>query len=211
MEFERKKKIVLEELERGIKSYGEYLERKINERFSGLIGLAIRRVARRLFEWVMKGGVISRLRKNYEFVLDACEEVDGKSVEDVVKEKGKEYLSSNEVYLRANKGAAKIKELEKLLLQEFGIRLKIYSRIIKAEGNDYPELVRNAFREKNELKKLVRKEFELVDRALELMESERDLLRIPAGMRAPLLRIFSSSSHFLREKMLEDVDRIYQK
>jgi len=213
LKSEKKKKIVLERVEREIKSYGEFLERKIEERFSGIIGLAIRKTARMLFSWVMKSGVINRFKKNYEFILDTCEELNEKDIEinEIVKEKREGYLNSNEIYLRANKKAERIKELEKYLLEEFKIRLKIYSKILMADGGSYEELVRNAFKEKGELEKLIKEEFKIIKNTIELISSEKDLVRIPPAIRSPLLRIFSTSAEIMKEKMLEDIDKIYKK
>lgn len=212
LKSEKKKRIILEEVERQIHSYGGFLERKISERFHGIIGIAIRSVAKKLFSWIMRTGVINRFKKNYKFILDTCEELNerGKEIEDIVREKREGYLESNELYVRANKKAEKIKKLEKYLLEDFKVRLKIYSRILKADGESYEELVKNAFKEKEDLKKLVKEEFEIIERIIRLISSERDVLRIPSGMRGPLLKIFSVSAQIMKEKMLGDTDKIYK-
>lgn len=211
MKSEKKKKIVLERVEKEIMSYGEFLERKIEERFSGIIGLAIRKTAKMLFKWVMKSGAINRVKKNFEFILDTCEILDERDLDEIVKEKREGYLNSNEIYMRANKKSEKIKALEKFLIGEFKVRLKIYSRILNADGESYEELVKNAFKEKGELEKLIKEEFKIIKNAIELISSEKDLIRIPSAMRSPLIKIFSVSAEIMKEKMLEDIDKIYKK
>jgi hypothetical protein len=211
LKSEKKKKIVLERVEKEIMSYGEFLERKIEERFSGIIGLAIRKTAKMLFKWVMKSGAINRVKKNFEFILDTCEILDERDLDEIVKEKREGYLNSNEIYMRANKKSEKIKALEKFLIGEFKVRLKIYSRILNADGESYEELVKNAFKEKGELEKLIKEEFKIIKNAIELISSEKDLIRIPSAMRSPLIKIFSVSAEIMKEKMLEDIDKIYKK
>jgi len=166
-----------------------------------------------LFNWVTKSGFINRFKKNYEFLLDACEELNEREadISEIIKEKKDEYLSSNEIYLRANKKSEKIKKLEKFLLDEFKVRLKIYSRILSAEGENYDELVKNAFKEKSELEKLIKEEFKIIKNTLELISSEKDLIKIPSPIRTPILKIFSTSAEIMKEKMFEDIERIYKK
>jgi len=205
--------MILDEVEKEILVYRNYLEKKIDERFSGIIGLAIKKTAKMLFNWVTKSGFINRFKKNYEFVIDASEELnerDGK-INEIIEEKKEEYLNSNEIYMRANKDSEKIKELEKYLLDEFKVRLKIYSRILNAEGENYDELVKNAFREKSELEKLIKEEFKIINKVIDLISAEKDLIRIPSPLRGPLLKIFSTSAEIMKEKMLEDIERIYKK
>ena len=205
--------MILDEVEKEILVYRNYLEKKIDEKFSGIIGLAIKKTAKMLFNWVTKSGFINRFKKNYEFVIDASEELnerDGK-INEIIEEKKEEYLNSNEIYMRANKDSEKIKELEKYLLDEFKVRLKIYSRILNAEGENYDELVKNAFREKSELEKLIKEEFKIINKVIDLISAEKDLIRIPSPLRGPLLKIFSTSAEIMKEKMLEDIERIYKK
>ena len=213
MKSEKKKKIILDEVEREIMVYKDYLEKKIDEKFSGILGIAIKKTAKVLFNWVTKSGFINRFKKNYEFLLDACEELNEREadISEIIKEKKDEYLSSNEIYLRANKKSEKIKKLEKFLLDEFKVRLKIYSRILSAEGENYDELVKNAFKEKSELEKLIKEEFKIIKNTLELISSEKDLIKIPSPIRTPILKIFSTSAEIMKEKMFEDIERIYKK
>lgn len=213
MKSEKKKKIILDEVEREIMVYKDYLEKKIDEKFSGILGIAIKKTAKVLFNWVTKSGFINRFKKNYEFLLDACEELNEREadISEIIKEKKDEYLSSNEIYMRANKKSEKIKKLEKFLLDEFKVRLKIYSRILSAEGENYEELVKNAFKEKSELEKLIKEEFKIIKNTLELISSEKDLIKIPSPVRTPILKIFSTSAEIMKEKMLEDIKRIYKK
>lgn len=213
MKSEKKKKIILDEVEREIMVYKDYLEKKIDEKFSGILGIAIKKTAKVLFNWVTKSGFINRFKKNYEFLLDACEELNEREadISEIIKEKKDEYLSSNEIYLRANKKSEKIKKLEKFLLDEFKVRLKIYSRILSAEGESYDELVKNAFKEKSELEKLIKEEFKIIKNTLELISSEKDLIKIPSPIRTPILKIFSTSAEIMKEKMFEDIERIYKK
>jgi len=213
LKSEKKKKIILDEVEREIMVYKDYLEKKIDEKFSGILGIAIKKTAKVLFNWVTKSGFINRFKKNYEFLLDACEELNEREadISEIIKEKKDEYLSSNEIYLRANKKSEKIKKLEKFLLDEFKVRLKIYSRILSAEGESYDELVKNAFKEKSELEKLIKEEFKIIKNTLELISSEKDLIKIPSPIRTPILKIFSTSAEIMKEKMFEDIERIYKK
>jgi hypothetical protein len=213
LKSEKKKKIILDEVEREIMVYKNYLEKKIDEKFSGILGIAIKKTAKVLFNWVTKSGFINRFKKNYEFLLDACEELNEREadISEIIKEKKDEYLSSNEIYLRANKKSEKIKKLEKFLLDEFKVRLKIYSRILSAEGENYDELVKNAFKEKSELEKLIKEEFKIIKNTLELISSEKDLIKIPSPIRTPILKIFSTSAEIMKEKMFEDIERIYKK
>jgi hypothetical protein len=213
LKSEKKKKIILDEVEREIMVYKDYLEKKIDEKFSGILGIAIKKTAKVLFNWVTKSGFINRFKKNYEFLLDACEELNEREadISEIIKEKKDEYLSSNEIYLRANKKSEKIKKLEKFLLDEFKVRLKIYSRILSAEGENYDELVKNAFKEKSELEKLIKEEFKIIKNTLELISSEKDLIKIPSPIRTPILKIFSTSAEIMKEKMFEDIERIYKK
>ncbi len=197
--------------EEEIKKTGDYLEYKIKERFKGVLGLGIRKVAKMLFNWVMRTGVIPRLSKNFEFVLDSCKELENKDFEKVAEERLDGYMKTNELYMRANKKCEKIKELEKLLKDEFISRLKIYSKMMLSKGESYPELVRNAYHRKAELKELIRKEFEVLRRIVSLLEKERELIKIPSGIRSPLFKIMWASVEIMEGKVLDDVEHIYKK
>lgn len=201
-------RIIMEEMQREIEYAGDYLEERLKSRFPGILGAGIRKVARMLFNWIMNVGALERFNRNFEFVLKVAPQLKKKDLDTVVKENLGGYLKTNEVYLRANKKSKLYPSLEQLLEKEFASRLKIYSRLVEAKGDSYSELVRDAYPEKKELKKMVEEQFRITNDIIHLL-GEGDLVKVPLAIRSPVMKVISSSFQFMKEKILEDIEKIY--
>jgi len=205
-----KKEIVFNEFEKEIKHTGDFFQEEIGRRFKGLFGVVVKRVARELFNWIISAGALDRGRRNFKYVLDVAEIVDG-DIKRTVDKMIEGYLKTNELYIRADKAHPSFNKLKSLLKEEFEARLKIYNPILKSDGNDYGELVRGAFTHKKDILHLTEKYFDVIDRIVKCMDEEKGLIRIPSAIRNPIIKIIKISFDSMKEKILNDIDLIYER
>ena len=87
--------------------------------------------------------------------------------------------------------------------------MKLYERLLAAEGESYPEIVRSAFPRKQEVKGLASEALAFAMQILHIVDRERDLLHVNGAVRWPLVRVIHSLAEQLDEITMSDIDEIY--
>lgn len=207
--FERNREIILKRVEEELSSGFEYLQNTVKRKFGRLMGGILSRVMEEVFLWARKKGAFERAKKIFGYVLDVAEKSKGENLEKVASENINEYIRLHEIARRCPHGHPLRPRLEEMLRREFLARLRIYSPLILSEGENYEQLVKNAFPRKRELEKLVDEQFSVAEEMVELIELDPDVARIPSALKSPLLRLMRASLDSMKEKIYRDIDKIY--
>ena len=206
---DKKRELILGEFDRVIDSSIAYLEEKIAERFGGLLGRLLRKIASELFAWFLKMGGKERGLKTFEYIVDRAFEVNDGNFDRVIDAGFDKYLKHNDVWLRANKTHPAAGRLEAILKDEFRKRVVIYVFLVQGEGDTYFELVRSAFPEKKKLLGLMDEQFEASAEIIRLISEEQGLIRVPSALKSPVLKIVRTCLDLMEEKLKKDTEAIY--
>lgn len=201
--------IIMNDFDRELQESFEYLEQKLAGSFGGPLGKLIHKVADELFSWFIRMGGTERGRRSFEMILDEAAKVSGGNLSQVVDQALEHYLKLNEMFVRADKKHASIGRMRAALKKEFEARMKIYAPLMKEEAASYAELVRKAFPTREGIGRLMDEQFAATEEVLDMLESENGLIRIPAVVRKPVLKIVRSSYQFMRQRIEAGTDRIY--
>ncbi len=210
-DFKKNKTLILQRVEHEIATGFEYIDEKIGERFKGIFGRLLRRVARELFQWAEKKGVTRRGVRIFDYVLDVAHKNPDADIKEVAAEHLDGYLKLHELYVRTKPDHPASKKLKNALKKEFEARLRIYRPILEAKGKTYEELVRAAYPDKKVLLKLVDEQVKTTGEVIRIIQENPDMIRIPATLRKPIFNLMTASIEFMHEKIVQDIERMYEK
>lgn len=121
----------------------------------------------------------------------------------------KGYADLQEVYRRARKDHPRFPDLEGLLRMAYLRASGVMARLLKARGGTMEELLRDAYPSRKEALEAVQRELEMLDRLLELVAKNPDLVAFPSPVRGPWLRIARETAAFSRERLVAFVEGAY--
>jgi len=206
---DKKRDLILGEFDRVIDSTIAYLEDKIAERFSGILGKVLRKIASELFGWFLKMGGKERGLKTFEYIVDRAFEVDDGNLDGVIDAGFEKYLKHNDVWLITHRTHPAAARLEAILKDEFKKRVIIYTHFVHGKGDTYPEMVRNAFPEKKKLLDMIDEQFEATWKIINLVNDEKGLIKVPSALKSPALKIARTCLEVMEEKIKKDTEAIY--
>ena len=87
--------------------------------------------------------------------------------------------------------------------------MKLYERLLVAEGDDYPQIVRTAFPGEEEVKGLAREALGFAMTILRIVDEDSELLHTRGTIRRALIKVIHSMAEQLDEIIMGDIEEIY--
>lgn len=199
---------VLAEIDRG---FG-WTERRVGSLYRGWMSPLMNPLMRLVFHHVGVADARRRARERVRLFVACLEEHARRSTPaaELVDKHFEAFLTCNEVWIRRNPKHPRARELQKSFREEFRLQLEIYSRVVKAHGRSYEELVRNAYPNRGVLERKVEAQYRNIAAQLLLAEEEPDLLRIPGLVRGEIFEVLRAVYDYARARVQERNDEIYR-
>ena len=186
-----------------------FIEVRIRHMHSGWIGLLVGRLESAMFDAVARGDMERRAREQLDLLIEAARSYRGDyaSVRSAYFDR---FLATEEAHRHAHHHHPRYPDLRALLDASFRHRTIALAKLLNnSRGSDYDSMVRSVYRSKSEAAGVVAQQFDLSSAVIDLCESERDLLRVPAFLRHDAFRILRETQAWYRARVDDDLSRIY--
>lgn len=182
-----------------LKDIGEELKRK-----SGL-PLDI------IFQIVIGPETEKRLLKQKKVVFAGAEMYDGTEETNakVVEELFPKYLRSDSHNANLRKKDAKYPEAVEIIKRLFLCRCGIDHQHLKGYGSSYDEIVKTAFKTKENAKEIIGAEFVIVDELNAFLLSRRRLINVPGIVKTEVITATETTGTMIKESMFREIDRVF--
>lgn len=145
-----------------------------------------------------------------EIVLDCATKYGQLPLIEIVHESIDEYIQNDLSYKYHNKTHSLYRDLQDILSKWFRSRIAAFGELLKSQGDNYDELIKERFGTRDEAEKILEKEIEAATKAIRLIEANPKLLKLPFGVRLQwVIDILKKELKYSQQQLSEDMDRIY--
>ena len=199
-QYEKNIRIITEELIKEFDQGSEYV---------GSATCDIGKAASWFYRNVMQSSIKKRALEEHEILITCACKVNGNNLDRIVDEHLEDYLRKNEIYVRSNRRHERFSDLKGILREEFKARLEFLVKLIRGEGENYDELLRNVFPNPDDAKEVMDRNFGYVLKVMKLMESEKRLIKIPEFAKDDAITIVRSTFDYASERFNRRISEIY--
>lgn len=207
---EKNLRLIRIEAQKEIDSALDYTGFTIQHLHDGFVGFLLNPLLSLMFAWFGQNEAKQQARVQLDTTLKygiQCR--DKKSTKDIVENHFSEYMHRHILYVRARRDHALYPKVELLLKENFRTRLEFIGGLLHASGNSYDALLRHAFTEGKALY-YMEKQFDVVEKVIDCVREDPELLKIPALVQKDILKVISKSIRHEREQLQKRVHEIYR-
>ncbi|MHA1791789.1 MAG: hypothetical protein ACTSVI_04030 [Promethearchaeota archaeon] len=211
--LERNRKFVIERLEHQLKTSLNKGEQYIDQELSGAHNFLIRPIVKTFYNTFAKPALDAGSRGNIQVLMDAAMEVikDEKPIDDVISKYFPKYLQNDETAKFCNKHHKNYSWLVENVKKTFRAQLEPLIKTLIYEGKEvrnYDELVVKTFKTREEARKVLSKQIQLMEDGFKKIESDPNILNIAVGKNL-ILRVIKKGIADTKEELLGGVDDIF--
>lgn len=186
-----------------------YLDDQVAHLYSGALGRVVNPLVGIIYRFAQRERILRRARAQMGLLLDLAERWDGTNTRALVESRLEDLLKTEELYMRGKKDHPRFPEVADRLRQAFEGRLESLARIFRARGTTYDELAVSAYPTLEEAMVPIRRQFQIFEELLTLVETEENLLAIPRVIRREILHILRSVYEWYRAEVEMYLRRMY--
>ncbi|TFG29455.1 MAG: hypothetical protein EU532_03185 [Promethearchaeota archaeon] len=130
--------------------------------------------------------------------------------DNLIAENFPKYFTNDQIYRQCKKNHKNFKELKKVTRETFIIQVKETVTFLKIndEVNNYDDLVRAAFKTKQEAYQSLIRQLDLNDNCIKIVEKDSAILKIPTGKHI-ILKVLRKGFIQTKKYLLDGLDEIY--
>lgn len=187
----------------------EYTNLAVSHLYEGVFGFFVNPLLSAVFAWFGEDEARSDGQAQLEVTLKYAQKcTDEKTLNAVVKEHFAGYMKYHVLYKRAKRTHKRFIEMKDFMREGFRIRLKFYAKLMRANGNSYEELMRDAFSRDDALY-FISQQFALVEEAMDVVRAEPSIINMPASVRKDIIKVLADTFADSQKRMSARVEAIY--
>ncbi len=188
----------------------EGTNRVISHLYDGVVGLLVNPLLSLVFSWFgqekTKKDGMAQLEVTLKYAMECSDE---ETLNKIVAGKFYDYMQYHVLYKRAKKPHKNFNEMQCLMKEGFRIRLKFYAKLLRARGNSYEELMRDAYTKEDALF-FVKQQFDLVDEAMDIVRADASLINVPSSVKKDIIKVLVTGFADSRKRIQSRVEGIFR-
>ena len=204
----RNLEIIRAEVEKELDLGFRHAEYEMEKLHGGLMGSVVTPLIKFVYFFAARDKIREMGHRQLNIMVKCVSGCGGTNLSEVLKRNFNEYIKHDETYIRCDRTHSKAMELEEIIWEIYRSRVEAMSVIAHGHGKSYDELVRNAMG-KGDAKRLLGKNLQYTRRMLSLIETERNLLDIPAVGRSDVIKMLNISFDYAQKRLDSRIDEIF--
>ena len=217
MELEKKRNLILDRFMEEFDDGMAYMKDQIRHNlYDGITGWLLNPVASWLYKIFVAPSIRDQALENFNTLFDCAKEFNGDeicmdSALEIVSENFDELTKNDSTYNRFDKKHDKAEDMKLLIKEGFAQQLLLTKKLMDSPGETYEEIIRNAFMTKDIFLKFTEEQLENTSRGLNLLVSEKKLLKVPNFIRDQTKRLLQQGYDYTVERAINQVNDIFSK
>ncbi|MHA1300089.1 MAG: hypothetical protein ACTSO9_11775 [Candidatus Helarchaeota archaeon] len=215
MELEKKRDLILEKYMEEFDLGMEYLKDQIRHHlYEGITGWLLNPIASWLYKIFVAPSIRDQALDNFNALFECAQEFNGdpvcmESAMNIIDSKFEDLIENDPSYQRFDKKHEKAEEMKELIKEGFAQQLLLTKKLMDSPGETYEEIIRNAFKDRENFKVFTEEQLENTYRGLELLVSEKKLLKVPGIIRNSTKRMLRKGYDYTVERAWQQLDEIF--
>ncbi|MHA1380066.1 MAG: hypothetical protein ACTSRG_16970 [Candidatus Helarchaeota archaeon] len=215
MEIEKKRDLILEkyieEFDMGMK----YLKDQIRHHmYEGITGWFMNPIASWLYKVFVAPSIRDQAVDNFNALFDCAQEFNGNKVcmdsaMEIIEQKFEDLIEKDASYQRFDKKHDKAEQMKQLIKEGFAQQLLLTKKLMDSPGETYEEILRNAFKDRENFTKFTKEQLENTSRGLELLVSEKKLLKVPSIIKNQTKKMLKKGYDYTVERAWQQLDEVF--
>ncbi len=126
-----------------------------------------------------RGGVRNHVLSQIKISLRMAIEYDGNNLNALIDHNKVEYLSHDLISLNCRRDHPSFNEMQEITINNLYSRIPILHALIHSSGDDYNDLVKNAFHAEEEVRRVLEIQMIFIDQWIDLISEDKSILMSP--------------------------------